>query len=127
MACRFLNGTEDLRSFFDILEEKLGCFEFRLKETDEVIGYKLAGSDRTLYEIGPQELEIMRSMWCFKLDSITFSISKQLQSFTITVESKQKHADGSSKFAASPIGGCPFKLREAAGKPIDRALVSMIG
>lgn len=122
-----MNGTEDLRGFFDILKEKLGCFEFKLKETDEVLGYKLAGSDSTLYEVGPQELEIMRDKCCFKLDSVIFSIPKQLQSFTITIGSKEKHADGSSKFAASPISGCPFKLREAAGDPIDRALVSMIG
>jgi hypothetical protein len=121
-----LNDTNDLRDFFDIMEEKLGCFEFKLKETDEVLGYKLAGSNEILYAVGPQELGIMKHSCHFKLDSIAFSISKQLQNFTITIGSKEQYTDGKSKFAASPISGCPFKLREAAGHPIDRALVSML-
>lgn len=92
IACRFLNGSQDLKNFLEILRQRVAPFRFRMKETDENLGMRV---DTT-------SLSNMEKDLSFRLEGVSFIVPKELGTFTILL---QAEAPG---FSTGPISGCPW-------------------
>jgi hypothetical protein len=95
IACRFFNGSEDLKHFLQLLKERTGVLRFKSKEANEYLGVAVTADI----------LDKMEKDTTFRVENVSFTVPKGCDTFTIFLEA--------DKFEKEErlISGCPWRFR----------------